>query len=161
MRRIKFDVNLCIKKIIFNDTVSNQQHRRHARGNLRPGNRKILNYRHFNPRERPYRIKVPQEGLVFTAKTAKARGSVLGDGILFRVLVREKAGAPAECAAEMTVKDYVWHDFRADLSRWAGRSVELILVGDPGLANNTLGDGGGWADMRLEVKPSVDCTGSK
>ena len=97
-----------------------------------------------------YRIKIPQEGLVFTAKTAKARGTVLGDGILFRVLVREKAGTPAECAAEMTVKDYVWHDFRADLSRWAGRSVELILVGDPGLANNTFGDGGGWADMRLE-----------
>ena len=76
--------------------------------------------------------------------------SVLGDGILFRVLVREKSGAPGECAAEMTVKDYRWHDFRADLSRWAGRSVDLMLVGDPGPANNTFGDGGGWADMRLE-----------
>jgi hypothetical protein len=98
-----------------------------------------------------YRVKLPQDGAVFTAKIAKSRASVLGDGILFRVLVREKSGAPGECAAEMTVKDYCWHDFRADLTRWAGHTVELILVGDPGPANNTLGDDGGWADMHLEV----------
>ena len=98
-----------------------------------------------------YRVKLPQDGVVFTAKIAKSRSSVLGDGILFRVLVRETAGTPGECAAEMKVKDYCWHDFRADLTRWAGHAVELILVGDPGPANNTLGDDGGWADMYLEL----------
>ena len=97
-----------------------------------------------------FRVKVPVGGLVFTAKTAKSPGSVAGDGILFKALVREKPGAPAESVAEMTVKDYAWHDFRADISRWAGRTVDLILVGDPGPADNTYGDGGGWADMRLE-----------
>ena len=97
-----------------------------------------------------FRVKVPVGGLVFTAKTAKSPGSVAGDGILFKALVREKAGASPESVAEMTVKDYAWHDFRADISRWAGRTVDLILVGDPGPADNTYGDGGGWADMRLE-----------
>ena len=53
-------------------------------------------------------------------------------------------------AAEDVVRDYLWHDFRADLSRWAGCTVSLYLVGDPGPADNTYGDGGGWADMCLE-----------
>ena len=97
-----------------------------------------------------FRIKVPEGGGAFAAKIAKSSGSVPGDGILFRALVREKTGAPSECVAEMTVRDYAWHDFRADLSKWAGRSVDLTLVGDPGPDDNTLGDGGGWADLRLE-----------
>ena len=103
-----------------------------------------------------YHVKVPAEGAVFVAKTAKTQGSTPGDGILFRALVREKAGATAECVAEDTVKDYVWHDFKADLSRWAGRPIDLILAADPGPADNTYGDGGGWADMHLErLKPAL------
>ena len=100
-----------------------------------------------------YTIKVPKEGLVFSAKVAKAEKSVVGDGILFRVAVREKGG-DKECVAELTVKNHVWNDISADLSRWAGRTVELYLIADPGAADNTNGDGGGWTDMKLEVRPS-------
>ena len=97
-----------------------------------------------------YRIRIPKGGAVFTAKTAKMCGSTPGDGILFRMLVREDGASATVCAAEDVVRDYLWHDFRADLSRWAGCTVSLYLVGDPGPADNTYGDGGGWADMCLE-----------
>jgi hypothetical protein len=59
------------------------------------------------------------------------------------------AGKVRECPFELTVKDYKWHDVSVDLSRWRGQSVDLYLVGDPGPANNTYGDGGGWADLKL------------
>ena len=97
-----------------------------------------------------YRVNVPDGGVTFTAKIAKSIGSTPGDGILFRALVRESGESAAACAAESVVTDYAWHDFRADLSRWAGRKVDLILVGDPGRADNTYGDSGGWAEMHLE-----------
>jgi len=97
-----------------------------------------------------YRIKIPKEGAAFSAKIAKGLGSVRGDGVLFRTLVREGKNGPLECVAERVIDDYVWHDFKADLSRWAGRTVDLYLVGDPGTSNNTYGDSGGWADLHLE-----------
>jgi len=102
-----------------------------------------------------YRIRIPSNGAVFYAKTAKMRGTTPGDGILFRILVREEKNTPVECVAENVVADYLWHDFKADLSRWAGRTVDLYLVGDPGTANNTYGDSGGWADLHLEYL--TDC----
>ena len=95
-----------------------------------------------------YRIKVPVEGLVFSAKAAKRTWSVPGDGILFKVAVRAKGG-DLVTVSELTVKDYKWHDISADLSRWSGASVDLYLIGDPGPAGNTYGDGGGWADLKL------------
>jgi hypothetical protein len=95
-----------------------------------------------------YRIKVPVEGLVFSAKAAKRTWSVPGDGILFKVAVRAKGG-DLVTVSELTVKDYKWHDISADLSRWSGDSVDLYLIGDPGPAGNTYGDGGGWADLKL------------
>ena len=98
-----------------------------------------------------YAVKVPDGGLVFSAKVAKAERSVLGDGILFRVAVREKGGAK-ECVAELTVKNHVWNDISADLSHWAGKTVDLYLIADPGPVDNTNGDGGGWSDMKLEAK---------
>ena len=97
-----------------------------------------------------YRVKVPREGAVFTAKTAKAVNSTPGDGILFRALVREGGDfSSAKCVGENVVADYAWHDFRADLSPWAGRTIDLLIVGDPGRANNNYGDSGGWAEMQL------------
>lgn len=95
-----------------------------------------------------YRLKVPGRGMVFSAKAGKVGWSIPGDGILFKVEVKA-AGKVRECPFEQTVKDYKWHDVSVDLSRWRGQSVDLYLVGDPGPANNTYGDGGGWADLKL------------
>ena len=97
-----------------------------------------------------YRLNVPKGGAVFKAKIAKMRGTTPGDGILFRVLVKEEESLMPSCVSEEVVQDYLWHDFKAALSRWAGRRISLYLVGDPGAADNTYGDGGGWADMHLE-----------
>ena len=98
-----------------------------------------------------YRIKVPKEGLTFSAKIAKLRWSDPGDGILFKIGVRPKGGE-LHVITEFTVKDRKWHDISADLSRWSGCSADLYLISDPGPANNTYGDGGGWADLELLCK---------
>ena len=95
-----------------------------------------------------YRIKIPKGGLTFSAKIAKLRWSDPGDGILFKVGVKTKGGK-LDVVSEMTVKDRKWHDITADISRWAGLSVDLYLIADPGPANNTYGDGGGWAELEL------------
>ena len=58
-------------------------------------------------------------------------------------------GGKLDVVSEMTVKDRKWHDITADISCWAGMSVDLYLIADPGPANNTYGDGGGWAELEL------------
>ena len=95
-----------------------------------------------------YRVKVPEEGLKFSAKIAKFKWSDPGDGILFKIGVKSNGGEIKE-VAQSTVKDRKWHDISADLSFWAGKSVDLYLISDPGPADNTYGDGGGWADLEL------------
>ena len=94
-----------------------------------------------------YRIKIPKDGLTFSAKIAKHKWSDPGDGILFRIGVKPRSGK-LDTVSELTVKDRKWHDISADLSRWAGQSVDLYLISDPGPADNTYGDGGGWADLQ-------------
>ena len=96
-----------------------------------------------------YGIRIPAEGLAFSAKVAKMLGSTPGDGILFKAAVSAGPGTSLDVVHEETVADYKWHDFNADLSQWAGKDVQLYLIADPGPANNTYGDGGGWADMTL------------
>jgi hypothetical protein len=98
-----------------------------------------------------YAIKVPNSGLLFSAKAAKSEHSVLGDGIVFQVAIKEK-GKELEFVSELTVKNRIWNDISADLSKWAGKTIDLYLIGDPGVADNTNGDSGGWSDLKLEVK---------
>ena len=99
-----------------------------------------------------YRVKIPAKGLILSTKLAKSVGSTPGDGILFRVAVRTDPESALETVCEQTVTDYRWHDFSADLSRWAGRKIDLYLISDPGPADNTYGDGGGWGDLELILK---------
>ena len=86
----------------------------------------------------------------FRASVGKANGSDLGDGILYKLVVIDAAGAET-VAAEATVTRHEWKPIEADLSPWAGQSVRLKLIADAGPQDNSGGDWGAWADMRIET----------
>ncbi len=88
------------------------------------------------------------EPAAFRAFVGKQDGGDQGDGILYRLVVRDDAGR-STVAAETLVKTYAWQPFQADLSRWAGRRVSLELIADPGPHDDTTADWGCWAEMRL------------
>ena len=79
----------------------------------------------------------------------KGDGSDPGDGVVYRVVVVTEDKTET-VVAERTVTRHEWHPFEADLSTWAGRTIRLKLVADVGSADNSEGDWGCWADMRLE-----------
>jgi hypothetical protein len=87
--------------------------------------------------------------VAFRALVGKEDGSDPGDGILFRVAVREPEGQRT-VVAETTVKSHAWIPFEADLTRWAGRTVTLELVTDAGKNDDSTGDWGCWASTRVE-----------
>ena len=85
----------------------------------------------------------------FRALVGKGDGSDPGDGVVYRVVVVTEDKTET-VVAERTVTRHEWHPFEADLSTWAGRTIRLKLVADVGSADNSEGDWGCWADMRLE-----------
>jgi len=87
----------------------------------------------------------------FRAVVGKGDGSYLGDGILYQVVVVDEQGTETQ-AGEQTVTTHAWLPIEADLSAWAGKTVRIKLVTDVGRADNSEGDWGCWADMRLESK---------
>jgi len=87
----------------------------------------------------------------FRAYVGKADDSDLGDGILYQLKVLTD-GQPPVLAGELLVTNHSWREFEADLSRWAGRRVRLQLITDVGARDNSSGDWGCWAEMRLESK---------
>jgi len=96
-----------------------------------------------------YALALPERPLVLRGAVGKQDGSDPGDGILFRVLVEDAAGARTE-VANRTVTAHAWHAFEAALAPWAGQHVRLLLVTDVGAKDNSSGDWGVWADLRLE-----------
>lgn len=79
----------------------------------------------------------------------KGDGSDPGDGILFRVAVVEPGGQET-VVAERHWKQHAWTALEADLSRWAGRRIQLKLIADAGAADDSTGDWAFWADLRLQ-----------
>jgi hypothetical protein len=93
----------------------------------------------------------PSPPAAFRALVGKGDGSDPGDGILYRVIVVDDAGAEA-VAGEATVTRHEWRPIEADLSRWAGRKVRLKLVADVGSRDDSSGDWAAWTEMRLEAR---------
>jgi hypothetical protein len=87
----------------------------------------------------------------FRASVGKGDGSDPGDGILYRLLVREPGG-DSTVLAETTVTRHEWLPIEGDLGPWAGRAVELQLVSDVGPADSSSGDWACWADLRIESR---------
>lgn len=91
-----------------------------------------------------------QPAAAFRAWVGKADGSDLGDGILYQLAVVDERSAET-VAATLPVTNHAWVLFEADLSPWAGQRVALKLVTDVGTNNNSSGDWGCWADLRIET----------
>ena len=90
----------------------------------------------------------------FRASVGKVDGSDPGDGILYRVRIINSKGE-ATVVAEKTVTEHTWMSIQADLSPWAGQSVKIELIADPGPADNTSGDWSCWAEYRIESRDPV------
>ncbi|MBM3496468.1 MAG: hypothetical protein FJX72_19440 [Armatimonadetes bacterium] len=96
-------------------------------------------------------VKLPADTpAAFRAIVGKLDGSDPGDGILYEVYVLDEAGAET-VAGSHTVRLHRWEPFEVDLTPWAGRTVRLKLVLDPGPADDSSGDWGCWADLRIET----------
>jgi hypothetical protein len=96
-------------------------------------------------------VTLPRESrAAFRCAIGKRDGSDPGDGILFRVAVVTPDGRET-VAAEKHWREHAWTPLEADLSRWAGESIQLKLIADVGAADNSGGDWACWADLRLET----------
>ena len=94
-------------------------------------------------------IPLPAGPSAFRALIGKEDGSDPGDGILYRLAVREPDGRRT-VVAEATVTAHAWMPFEADLTRWAGRPVTLELIADVGKHDDSSGDWACWARSRIE-----------
>jgi cytosine/uracil/thiamine/allantoin permease len=63
--------------------------------------------------------------------------------------VEDAAGARAEIA-NRHVAAHAWYALEGSLAPWAGQAVNLLLVTDVGEKNDSSGDWGAWAELRLE-----------
>jgi hypothetical protein len=90
----------------------------------------------------------------FRARVGKANGSDPGDGILYKVALLDSAGIET-VLAQTNVLRHEWVPIQADLSRWAGQSVRFRLITDAGVRDDSSGDWGAWADLRIETLQSV------
>jgi hypothetical protein len=88
------------------------------------------------------------EPAAFRALVGKGDGSDLGDGILYQVVVVSEG--KATIAGEHTVLAHAWEPIEADLSPWAGKTVQIKIISDVGRGDNSVGDWACWADMKIE-----------
>ncbi len=98
----------------------------------------------FDPVELPSEPKA-----AFRCQIGKADGSDPADGILFRIAVVEPGGTETIVAEKQWIR-HAWTPLEADLSRWAGRRVQIKLIADVGPADNPSGDHACWSEMRIE-----------
>ena len=98
-------------------------------------------------------VTLPAQPAMFRASVGKMDGGFPGDGIWFKVAVVENG--KQTIIGEQTVKDFEWKTIEGDLSPWAGKTIQIELISDPGPADNTEADWSCWADMRIESKDKV------
>lgn len=98
-------------------------------------------------------VTLPAQPAMFRASVGKQDGGFIGDGIWFKVAVVENG--KQTIVGEQAVKDFAWKTIEADLSPWAGKTVQIELISDPGPADNVEADWSCWADMRIESKDKV------
>jgi len=96
-----------------------------------------------------YTVCVPQKPTVFRCAVGKCDGSDAGDGILFRVVVEDAHHKRAQIA-RLHATAHAWYALEGSLTAWAGQTVTLFLITDVGEKDNSSGDWGAWAELRLE-----------
>jgi len=101
-----------------------------------------------------YALTLPPHPLLFRCAVGKRDGSDLGDGLLFRVVVEDETGARTEIASR-AVTAHAWYALEGSLAPWAGKTIALLLITDVGEKDNSGGDWGAWADLRIEPPAPV------
>lgn len=96
-------------------------------------------------------VQLPKTPVVFRAFAGKQNGSDDGDGILFKVVVIDENNRETT-VAQQTVTKHEWLPMEADLSPWAGKTIALVMVSDPGPKDDTSGDWSIWGEPRIEEK---------
>jgi hypothetical protein len=95
-------------------------------------------------------VRVPEEPSAFRAWVGKKDGSDPGDGILYKAGIVDAEGKET-IGGETTVTEHEWLPIEADLTPWAGQEVQIKLISDVGVEDNSSGDWACWADMRIET----------
>ena len=101
-----------------------------------------------------YDFDVPGEPTVFSLSVGRKDGSDAGDGVKFQIAVAEFDGnklVSEKTLAEKTVVEFKWDSLEADLSDYAGQSISLLVVSDPGDKDDSTADWGAIAEMKLET----------
>ncbi|MHB0957505.1 MAG: hypothetical protein ACYC0X_25790 [Pirellulaceae bacterium] len=96
----------------------------------------------------------PTPAAVFRCEIGKADGSDPGDGVLFQIAVVDDTGVETIVAERQWI-EHAWTNLAADLSPWSGRAIRLKLICDAGPADNSSGDWGCWANLRIESRDPV------
>ncbi|MCL2624577.1 MAG: hypothetical protein FWD31_13015, partial [Planctomycetaceae bacterium] len=92
-------------------------------------------------------ITLPAGNMQLTASVGIRDGGDASDGVTYKVIVVD-ADTETEVASLHHVGNR-WSPIAADLSRWSGQSVRLLLIADVGPNNDSTADWGCWADLRL------------
>ena len=108
----------------------------------------------------------------FSTPRIESRTTVSTEGPIWRRSPRSRSGAEQRRRSSLEIKDNdkidllfetqldpkripadrAGHRMRVDLSRYAGREVELLFSTDPGPRGDTSGDWAGWANLRFTPK---------
>lgn len=100
-------------------------------------------------------IRLPESPqATLKAFAGKGDGSDLGDGIYFSMIAIEENGQET-VLAETAVKRCCWVPLEADLSRFAGKTIQFKLIADVGPNNDSSGDWANWGDLRIESTTPV------
>jgi tetratricopeptide (TPR) repeat protein len=77
----------------------------------------------------------------------------MGDGVVYRVAVDGREVFTHALTAEQARQG--WQPARVDLGEWAGQTVRLTLITDPGPHGDGGGDWAGWGDVRVVAGDGV------
>jgi hypothetical protein len=95
-------------------------------------------------------VSVPKApAAAFRCVVGKSDGSDLGDGILYKVEVVDANGKATD-AGQQLVEQHEWLPLEADLTPWAGQTVQIKVIADVGISDNSSGDWACWAEPKIE-----------
>ncbi len=106
------------------------------------------------PAQLTYRLALPAEPVEFRSRIALAPESWNwgGDGSTFSARIEDGFRNQAvlfEQHVSSAESDRRWHDVSLSLGQYAGQTIMLTLVTDPGPAGDTTGDWAGWDSPRI------------
>jgi hypothetical protein len=95
----------------------------------------------------------PQQPIFEAVASIKTAAQTVSDGVGFKLEIKSDDVIEPLFSALVNPRDVVadrsGHKIRLDLSRFAGRQVELLFSTNPGPSGNTAADWGGWAHLRF------------